>query len=80
MSSVELDPEDLTKALRLLHSRTPESSDELKRMLDTYCNKPVKDVSLFTWVLFRFLMKRVILETKGFSECHLGTQQFESRN
>lgn len=61
MSSVELDPEDLTKALRLLHSRTPESSDELKRMLDTYCNKPVKDVSLFICFLLSSFNKTLNL-------------------
>lgn len=43
MTTIELDPEDLTKALRLLHSRATDSSDELKRMLDAYCNKPVRD-------------------------------------
>ena len=56
MTTIELDPEDLTKALRLLHSRATDSSDELKRMLDAYCNKPVRDVSLYLWlVVFYFI-------------------------
>ncbi|KAI2806027.1 Integrator complex subunit 12 [Blomia tropicalis] len=49
MAYIEIDPDDFIKGLRLLHSRTPESSDELKRLLDSYYvrqdSKKAKDFS-----------------------------------
>lgn len=44
MSFLEIDPDDFIQALRLLHSRTPESSDELKKILDLYYMKQVSNV------------------------------------
>lgn len=42
MAYIEIDPDDFIKGLRLLHSRTPESSDELKRLLDSYYVRQVR--------------------------------------
>lgn len=36
MAFVDIEHDDFLKGLRLLHSRSPESSDELKKLLDLY--------------------------------------------
>lgn len=46
MAYVEIEYDDFVKALRLLHSRTPESSDELKKMLDSYYVKQLNNVGI----------------------------------
>ncbi|KPM03892.1 PHD finger protein 1 [Sarcoptes scabiei] len=40
---MEIELEDFTKGLQLLRSRMPDSSDELKRLLDHYINKKLHD-------------------------------------
>lgn len=54
MAHVEPDYDDFVRGLRLLHSRAPESSDELKRLLEQYYVRTQNIVSWFT-LCFVFL-------------------------
>lgn len=43
---MEIDNEEFNKALRLLHSKSPDASDELKKILDHHISKKSNQVGL----------------------------------